>query len=195
MKVMLQKLIHSILVLGLCGVFVACSEEDSEKVDISFSPENPRVYFYDLPLTLYTDDNGDPVTTVIKQPWFRVQLNVNNGADKSLVISNFNLTVKGVSASQGFSSSAIQISPSSLFVNNNADEDDDLTVMAEISASNTALIPAVDPDEKKNYIYIHSLPSDVTTGVFNVEVEAVGWFGTIANPMGVFRQKYYFTTD
>lgn len=190
----MKKLLWSLLCVSLV-VLVSCSEEDSEKVNISFSPENPRVQFYDLPLTVYTNTDGDPQIEKIKAPWFRIKMNVANGASKNVVISNFNIKLKGVNSNQGFSAGDISIDPSALFVNKNKDEGDNKTVMEEVPTSSSLPIPSYVGNDDLDYIYVSGLPADVTTGVFNVEVEAVGWFGTTTNPTSVFRQKYYFTTD
>ncbi len=196
MGTMINKLGLAVFALLFCATLVGCSEEDSEKVDITFAPENPRVQFFDQPLILYTSTSGDLVKETIKAPWFRIKMNVNNGSGKNVVISNFKFNVKGISSSQGFSSSTIQVTPSALYVNKNELSDDDITYIGESAAGEVKLIPtASDVSDNVDYIYVQGLPSDVTTGVFNVEVEAQGWFGTTVAPTAVFQQKYYFTTD
>jgi hypothetical protein len=182
------KVALKIFVLCLIAVsFAGCSDDDVDKVDVTFSPDNPRVNFQNKNLFLYTDGDGNPVVEEVKGPWFKTNVSVSNNSSKGVVISKMEFKVTGISTmGGGFQSASIDFEADSLLGNKNQDATDDTDVLLALAAGQTGEITDV---------YISELPPTVTTGVFSVEVTVSGWFGTAESATDVFIQKYFFTTN
>jgi hypothetical protein len=166
--------------------FLGCSDDEVDKVDVTFSPENPRVYFYDKNLILYTDGDGNPVTEEVKGPWFKTSLSVTNGSSKGVVFNKIEFKLTGIAPVGGLQSAASVIEADDLFDNKDQSTANDSDVLVFVQPGETKPIPN---------IYISNLPPSVTTGVFSVEVIVTGWFGTVENASDIFTQKYFFTTN
>lgn len=175
----LKKIALSILTLVIIS---SCSESDSEKVEFTFTPDNPQVKFVDGKVQTGTDDStGLPVYEDIEAPWFKFRVTVSNGSAKNLVVDSIKLTMTGLTNTTGPISLSSEITASS-YIGTGALP----TAIAIVNAGGTQ--ESVD-------FYISGLSEAVTSGVYNVEVLAEGWFGTIDDPGSKFSQKYFFTTD
>jgi hypothetical protein len=164
-------------------LFLACSEQDSEKVDITFSPENPRVRFADGKVQTGFDTSTNlPVFTDIPAPWFSFTAVIQNGSDKNVVVESLKLKMLGLTATQGMLTLESTLTAESFL--------DAVAPLPEVIATVTA--GTTSPSTLS--FYISGLSPAVTSGVYNVEVHAEGWFGTIDEPGAVFSQKYFFTT-
>jgi hypothetical protein len=169
---------------------VACSEEESEKVDASFIPSNPNVNFYDSNIFLYTDTvTSLPVSEPIDGPWFRFKMEISNSSAKTVVVSNLTLKLTGVSAIEGIISAEAEFSASDLVENKQPLPNPDP------AAAQAITVVLANETKTTSYFYVTNLPEAVVTGVFNVEVTATGWFGTVDVPTDRFEQKYFFTTN
>lgn len=186
----MKQITFTILKIVMLFSLVACSEEDSEKVDATFIPSNPDVRFYDSSVFLYTDPETQlAVTEPIIGPWFRFKIKVTNGSSKTVIVSNLDLKLTSVSATQGVVNFETDFSSADLVENKQANAPGDPL------ASQVILVVPPAGSGESTYFYVTELPTSVTTGVFNVEVTASGWFGTLEAPTDKFQQKYFFTTD
>ncbi|MBY0384389.1 hypothetical protein K2X05_04450, partial [bacterium] len=164
--------------------FVAsCSETDSDKVEFTFIPDNPQVKFVDGKVQTGTDSSTNlPVYEDIEAPWFKFKITVSNGSAKNLVVDSLKLTMTGLSGTTGTVAVTAEITAASYLGVTPLP-----TSVVEVNAGGTSL--------ESPYFYIKGLSTAVTSGVYNVEVLAEGWFGTVDNPGAKFSQKYFFTTD
>lgn len=174
-----------VFLLSLMAVtaLMSCSKQDSEKVEITFAPESPKVKFVNGKIQTGTDTStNQPIYQEIKAPWFKVDVNVRNGADKNLILESLKLKMLGLSNSQGVVTVESNLTAES-FIGGTGTVPE---VLDSVTAGTTSPITLT--------FYVQGLSTDVTSGVYNVEVLAGGWFGTIDNPTSIFSQKYFFTT-
>ncbi len=169
-----------LLTLITLPVLMACSKQDSEKVDINFSPDNPKVKFADGSVLISTDAAGISSYEEVKAPYFKFNFTVNNGSDKNVIVDSFKIKLTGLSTTDGFITLEADITVESIFGTTTQ------IVLADVPAGLTST-QSVD-------FYVADLSPLVTSGVYSVEVQALGWFGTINEPSAVFSQKYFFTT-
>ena len=169
-----------LLTLITLPVLMACSKQDSEKIDINFSPENPKVKFADGSVLVSTDANGVATYEEVKAPYFKFNFTVNNGSEKNVIVDTFKVKLTGLSTTQGFITVEKDVTVESSIIATTQ------IVLADVAAGLTST-QSVD-------FYVPDLSPLVTSGVYSVEVQAIGWFGTINEPSAVFSQKYFFTT-
>ena len=173
-----------LLTFFLFPILLSCSKQDSEKVEINFIPEDPKVKFADGKIQTGTDASTLlPVYEIVEAPWFKFRITIQNGADKNLVVESLVLKLSGLTTTSGIVTATSTITAESTIV-----ASDVLlpTVIASVTAGTTST--------ESLEFYVSGLPTAVTSGVYNVEVQANGWFGTENDPVSVFSQKYFFTT-
>jgi hypothetical protein len=107
---------------------------------------------------------------------------IQNGSNKNLIVDSLTLKMLGLTTTQGVITVESVVTAESFLGVQGALP----VVIAEVTAGTTS--PGT-----LNF-YISGLSTAVSSGVYNVEVLAEGWFGAIDNPTSVFSQKYYFTT-
>lgn len=171
-----------VFLLSLIAVtaLMSCSKQDSEKVELTFSPEAPKVKFAKGSVQTGTDADGNPTLQEVKAPWFKFNLTVQNGADKNVIVESLVLKFTGLSSTDGV-----------VIVEKTVGVDSSIpaitaSVLADVTAGTTSTA-TVD-------LYVQELSPLVTSGVYSVEVTAQGWFGTLNDPVSVYSQKYFFTT-
>lgn len=169
-----------LLTLITLPLLIACSKQDSEKIKIDFSPENPKVKFADGSVLVSTDADGIATYEDVKAPYFKFNFTVTNGSDKNVIVDLFKIKLTGLSASSGFITLETDVSVESIIGTTTQ------IVLADVAPGLTST-QSVD-------FYVADLSPLVTSGVYSVEVQALGWFGTINEPNTVFSQKYFFTT-
>lgn len=182
---MRQKITFLLLKIFMVFALLGCSEEESDKVDATFEPSNPEVQFYDIPIYLYDNADGTPVTELVEGPWFKFKLKITNKSANQVVISNLNLVLTGVTTSQGILKSEVQFSSKDIIANKK--NPSAATQVIAVIPGNQALTT--------DFFYVSKLSDLVTTGVYTVEATAIGWFGDVDAPSDRFEQKYFFTTD
>ncbi len=158
---------------------MSCSKQDSEKVELTFSPETPKVKFAKGNVQTGSDDNG-PTFQEVKAPWFKFNLTVQNGADKNVIVESLVLKFTGLSTTD-----VVVVVEKTVAVDSSIPALT-TTVLADVTAGTTSAA-TVD-------LYVQELSPLVTSGVYSVEVTAQGWFGTLNDPVSVYSQKYFFTT-
>ncbi len=162
---------------------LACSKQDSENVDITFSPENPKVKFVDGKVQTGFDTSTNlPVYTDIKAPWFKFSVVIENGSDKNLIVESLTLKMLGLTTTQGFVTVESVLTAESYI----GEQDPAPEILATVTAG-TSSPPTFE-------FYVSGLSEAVSSGVYTVEVHAEGWFGTLDDPTSLFSQKYFFTT-
>lgn len=175
----IKNILFSILAVVLV---VGCSETDSEKVEFTFIPDNPQVRFVDGKVQTGVDTTTGVITyTDIPAPWFKFRATVKNGSAKNLIVDSLKLTLTGLSSGAGTVTVTTELSASSYIG------------MAAVQPA-VADVPAGAQEETVDF-YVSGLSDAITSGVYNVEVLAEGWFGTIDDPGAKYSQKYFFTTD
>ncbi len=158
-------------------LLLSCSKQDSEKVEINFVPESPKVKFAKGAV-----QTGTSTYQEISPPWFKFNFTVQNGSDKNVIIESLLLKLTGLSATDGTVTVEKTLTVASIIGGTTND-----IVLEEVTAGQTS--------EATVDLHVQQLSSIVTSGVYTVEVEARGWFGTINEPVSVFSQKYFFTTQ
>lgn len=176
-----NKILFSIFALVL---ITGCAETDSEKVEFTFIPDNPQVRTVDGKVQTGMDTTTGLATyETISAPWFKFKMTVSNGSAKNLVVDSLKLTMTALSSTAGTVTATSEFSADSY--KGPASVVGTLTSIVEVGPGGTS------PETLD--LYVSGLVDGIK--VYNVEVLAEGWFGTIDNPGAKFSQKYYFTTN
>lgn len=172
--------------LGLFLSFMILSScsDDSENIKVTFEPSHPIVRFTSPSIPLGTDAQGTTTYHDVTGPWFLMKLTINNGSKRNVVIDSLSLKLSGQAPDNSLVEATVAVDATNVFI----------TGTGPLPTSYILSVPPGMTSTTED-IYVENLPSTVPSGVYFVEMEAVGWFGDPTTPQQEFRQKYYFTTN
>lgn len=188
----MKRLLYKLTLLIFSLALVQCGNNDnSQKVDLIFEKQNPIVIPSDYSLLLYKDPvTLLPVTETITGPWFQFKYSITNGTSKELIIQTLVVKVTGISTAGAEVTAEAKISVTDLLVNKDSDTTNDRLFLEDVLAGKV-----LQASQMTLGVYIGSLPTPTMSTVFNVEIEAIGWFGAIDAPSEKFSKKFYLTTQ
>jgi len=175
-----------IIILASLSLLQCSSEEDGDVEAISFStsPEKPIVIPADFTYYVLLPGAEDPTKEVVLAPWFKFTYTIVNGSPFHITVQTIILKTTTVDVNGGIVSGQVELEPGDLAVNQNASIADDQTFLNSIAVGDSASLTN----------FIEALPQS-SSGIYTLEGEIIGWFGTPTEPIRGFRKRIKMKTS